>query len=168
MVPGTESLVEWQEHMVLMLQVNAQVWLCSYSGGMTRDQERQGNTDKYAGMQALIGRSVAILFIVTRAKTVDYSFGDVSRGLTGTSKVYRPIVKAYYIEDMVDSAPLNVLDSSRYTFIQTDPGHTSHNNQLLQRFRGIYYQSAIQTLEDHKFHLIVQLKQSRYTKIVDQ
>lgn len=71
---GTESLVEWQEHMVLMLQVTAQVWLCSYSGGMTRDQQRQGNTDKYAGMQVLIGRSVAILFIVTRAKPVASQF----------------------------------------------------------------------------------------------
>lgn len=68
MVSGTESLIEWEEHMVLMLQVNAQVWICSYSGGMTRDQERQGNTGEYAGMQVLIGSSVAILFILTRAK----------------------------------------------------------------------------------------------------
>jgi hypothetical protein len=52
----------------LILEANAQVWLCSYCDGMTRDQERQGNTDEDAGMQVVIGRSVAILSMVARAK----------------------------------------------------------------------------------------------------
>lgn len=60
--------IDWEQHVLSYTRSKRPGLALQLRDGMIRDQERQGNTDEDAGMQIVIGRSVAILSMVARAK----------------------------------------------------------------------------------------------------